>query len=64
MLYELVENSLFEAAKSTVSSQSGARPSGSQPGEVNEPQREVFGKVMCNLVASAELVFYITREQR
>lgn len=33
-------------------------------GEVTEPQREVFGKVMWNLVASAELVFGIAREQR
>ena len=63
-LYDLGEKSLLEAAKSTVPGQSGARPSGSRPGEVNEPQREVFGKVMWNLVASAELVFAIAREQR
>jgi len=31
---------------------------------VTEPHREVFGKVMWNLVASAELVFGIAREQR
>lgn len=33
-------------------------------GELTEPQREVFGKVMWNLVASAELVVGIAREQR
>lgn len=32
--------------------------------EISEPHREVFGKVMWNLVASAELVFGIAREQR
>lgn len=34
----------------------------SRLGEVTEPQKEVFGKVMWNLVASAELVFGIARE--
>ena len=33
-------------------------------GDISEPHREVFGKVMWNLVASAELVFGIAREQR
>lgn len=69
--FELGEKALLEAAKPYSSnSQTGGGPKdraslgGSRPGEVTEPQKQVYGKVMWNLVASAELVFSIAREQR
>lgn len=65
--FELGEKSLLEAAK-PYSANSHQNPKerifiGSQKsGEVTEAQKQVYGKVMWNLVASAELVFSIARE--
>lgn len=70
-LLEIGEQALLQAAKPYPPNyQAGNAPrdrlhSGQQrQGEVTEPHREVFGKVMWNLVASAELVFGTAREQR
>jgi hypothetical protein len=71
-LFELGEQSLLQAARPYPAGHQGGghgreRSSSShlRPGEAAEPQyREVYGKVMWNLVASAELVFGIAREQR
>lgn len=69
--FELGEKALLEAAKpySSNSQASGspkdkASAGGQRSAEVTEPQKQVYGKVMWNLVASAELVFSIAREQR
>ena len=68
-LYELGEGSLLKAALPYSSNQQAGSSqrerqghSQARPGVVTEPHREVFGKVMWNLVASAELVFGIARE--
>lgn len=67
--FELGEKSLLEAAKPySASSPQNAKDriflGNQKSGEITEPQKQVYGKVMWNLVASAELVFSIAREQR
>ena len=56
--FEIGEKGLLQAAKPY------KQQKNIKNGDISEPHREVFGKVMWNLVASAELVFGIAREQR
>lgn len=71
-LFELHERGLLDEARPYPSSHQGvgsgrdrSSSAHARSGEAPEPSvRDVFGKVMWNLVASAELVFGIAREQR